>query len=551
MIRQIALCLSILCLATMLPAGAGEGASPDVLLHAQDHDDKWVHYGRNYGAWRYFPGDQINKETVKRLVPKWIHQTGVIGGGFEVSAATFDGKMFLTTPNSHLICVDARTGKRLWRYDHILPPVNLCCGPVNRGVAVHGNRVYWVTLDAHLMCFDADTGLQLWDRTVADYRESYSLTLAPLVVKDMAIVGIAGGEYGIRGFIDAYDVNTGEQVWRFYTTPGEGEPGNDSWGGDSWKTGGAPAWVTGTYDPELNWVFWGLGNPSPDFNGDVRPGDNLYSNSIVALDADSGKLQWHFQSTPHDVFDLDATSEPIIVDEEINGKLVKAVVQVNRNGFVYALDRTTGGFLYAKPYTKVTWADVGEDGIPRVKPAALNGMFTVCPGIFGGKNWPPASYSPLTHMIYTPDMERCATYIKMDVAFRRGLPYYGGVMLLEEARVSEGYVKAIDVRTGETKWSFQTPGGPNWAGTLATGGGLVFGGAPDGYLRAFDDTTGEVLWEFHAGSGIFAPPTSFTLDGKQYIGLACGWGQPAELIGINATETGGQGSAYVLFGLAD
>lgn len=521
----------------------------EMLLNAQDDPDAWLHYARNYASWRYAPMDQINRETVKRLTPKWVYQTGIQGGGFETSAVAHNGKMYITTPNSHLICVDARTGTPVWRYDHIMPPgVNLCCGPVNRGVAIKGNRVYWVTLDARLMCFDADTGLQLWDRVVADYRDSYSLTVAPLVVKDKVIVGIAGAEYGIRGFIDAYNIDTGELEWRFWTVPGEGEPGSETWEGNSWMNGGGSAWVTGSYDPEFNLVYWGIGNPSPDFNGDVRKGDNLYTDCIVALDADTGKLKWHFQAVPHDIFDWDGVSEPILVDEEIKGQKVKAVIQANRNGYLYALDRTNGKFLYASPYTKTTWAIMDDEGKPVINPELLKQkMIRVCPGIFGGKNWPPAAYSPKTHMVYIPDMERCSSYSSMEVTFRRGLPYYGGLLILDKEAESNGSLVAMDVRTGEQKWEFEM-GSPNWAGALTTGGGLVFAGAPDGYLRAFNDETGEVIWEFQTGSGVFAPPTTFMLDGKQVIGLASGWGQPAEGIGL-LTES--RGSAYYLFELMD
>lgn len=529
-----------------------KGVSNEMLLDAQDRPDVWVHYARNYAGWRYFPGDKINRDNVKRLTPKWAHQTAVLGGGFEVSAVLFDGKMYITTPNSHLICVDARTGKQIWRYDHEMPDgVNLCCGPVNRGVAVHGNRVYWVSLDARLMCFDADTGLQLWDREVDDYRDSYSLTVAPMVIRDMVIVGIAGAEYGVRGFIDAYNVRTGERLWRFYTIPGPDDPGGDTWEGNSWMNGGGSAWVTGTYDPELNLLYWGIGNPSPDFNGEVRKGDNLYTNCVIALNPDTGELAWHFQMMPHDIFDWDGVSEPILIDEVIDGKEVKALVQANRNGYVYALDRTNGEFLYASPYSKVNWAIIGEDGVPRIDPKVLaqEGEIYVCPGIFGGKNWQPASYSPDTHMMYIPDMERCSYYTTFDITFRRGLPYYGGWVRMDDERPAKGYIKAMDVRTGEIKWTFDTDV-PNWAGTLATGGGLVFGGAPDGHLRAFNDETGEVLWEFQTGSGIFAPPTSYEIDGKQYIGVASGWGQPAELEGFPISLTPG-GSTYYLFGLME
>ena len=547
-------CIAVLAGMVAISTGAGaqgKGVTQKDLLGAQDHTDKWVHYGRNYGAWRHVPLDKINKSNVNRLVPKWVFQTGISGGAFETSAISYEGKLYITTANSHLFCVDARTGVLIWRYDHALPPsVNLCCGPVNRGVAILGNRIYYTTLDARLLCLDADTGLVLWDRMVADYRESYSLTLAPLIVKDKVIIGISGGEYGIRGFIDAYDVDSGEQSWRFYTIPGEGEPGNETWGGDSWKTGGAPAWVTGTYDPELNLVYWGIGNPGPDWNGAVRPGDNLYSNSIVALNPDTGKLVWHFQSTPHDIFDWDATSEPIIVDEVIDGRMVKAVIQVNRNGYTYALDRTNGDFIYARPYTEVTWADLEKPGKPILREllARPGGMKYVSPGLFGGKNWPPAAYNPDTHYVYIPDMVRPTTFLTLDVVYRRGLPFYGGVPIFGPVEGATGHVRAVDVRTGEVKWTFETPGGPNWAGLLSTSAGIVFGGAPDGYLRAFDAETGDILWKYQTGSGTFAPPTSFELDGKQYIGLAAGWGQPFEAVGISATAGG---SAYFVFGLMD
>lgn len=527
------------------------GVTNEMLLDAQNRPDVWIHYAKNYEGWRHMPVDQINRENVKRLVPKWSYQTGVSGGGFETSAVLFDGRMFITTPQSHLICVDARTGKELWRYDHALPEgVNLCCGPVNRGVGILGNTVYWVSLDAHLMAFDAKTGLQLWDRTVADYRASYSLTLAPMVIDDMVIVGIAGAEYGIRGFIEAFDAKSGESRWKFYTIPGPGEPGSETWEGDSWMNGGGSAWLTGTYDPELDLLYWGVGNPSPDFNGDVRKGDNLYSNSILALRAKTGELVWHFQASPHDVFDWDGVSEPILVNETIKGREVKALVQANRNGYVYALDRTNGEFLYASPYSKATWAVMNEKGIPVLNPELMKSkQVHVCPGIFGGKNWQPAAYSPKTHMIYIPEMERCSTYSSLDVTFRRGLPYYGGTLVMDGLESAKGSVKAMDVRTGEIKWTFDTKL-PNWAGLLTTAGGLVFGGSPDGYLNAFNDETGEVLWRYQTGSGVFAPPTSYVIDGKQYIGLASGWGQPVEVESFGISVTQG-GTTYYMFGLME
>ncbi len=543
-------------------APASGGVTSQMLLDAQKQADVWINYNRNYAGWRYAPMDQINRETVKRLVPKWTYQTGIIGGGFETTAIVFPvtktddkGKtsavprMFITTPNSHLICLDPRDGKLIWQYDHVLPQgVNICCGPVNRGVAVLGNRVFYCTLDARLMCFEAETGTQLWDRQVIDFRESYSITLAPLVIKDKVVIGISGGEYGIRGFVAAYKAQTGEPIWTFHTIPAQGEPGSETWEGNSWMNGGGSTWVTGTYDPDLNLIYWGVGNPSPDFNGDARKGANLYTNCIVALNADTGKLAWFFQATPHDAFDWDGVSEPVLVDETIKGQAVKALVQANRNGYVYALDRTSGKFLYASPYSKVNWATMDKEGKPIINPEILKAkQIHVCPGIFGGKNWPPSAFSPKTHMIYIPDMERCATFTSMEVTFRRGLPYYGGVLQFDEDAAANGYVKAMDVRTGEIKWTYKA-GAPNWSGLLATGGGLVFGGAPDGFLRAFNDETGEVLWQYQTGSGLFAPATTFQLDGKQVVGIASGWGQPAEVLGLGTKQ---KGCAYFLFGLME
>ena len=516
------------------------GVTPETLLNAQRHGDAWIHYGRDYGALRYVPLDAINRGNVGTLAPKWIHDTQVSGGAFETSAIVYDGKMYLTTAKSHLICVDPRTGETIWRYDHKLPKgVRACCGPVNRGVAISGNRVYYTTLDAHLLCFDAHTGLLLWERTVVDYRDAYAMTGAPLIVKDLVIVGVAGGEFGIRGFVDAYNADTGAHVWRFYTIPGPGEPGNETWSGDSWAHGSGATWITGTYDPGLNLIYWGVGNPGPDFNGAVRLGDNLYTDSVVALDADTGKLAWYFQMSPHDNFDWDGVSEPMLIDEIINGQAVKAMVQVNRNGYLYALDRSDGRFLYAEPYSKVNWANIGENGVPVLKPELTGpGSVSVFPGLFGGKNCPPAAYSPKTHFVYIPDMERGSTYTPQEITWRRGLPYFGGRHVFDPMDKAHGYVKAVDVRNGALKWVFKTEGGPNWGGMLATGGGLVFNGDQSGLLRAFNDETGEVLWEYDVGEGIAAPPTSFELDGRQYLGLAVGW-----------RRSSGNPSRYILFGL--
>jgi alcohol dehydrogenase (cytochrome c) len=386
--------------------------------------------------------------------------------------------------------------------------------------------VYWVTLDAHLLALDAKTGKVLWDATVGDYTNAEALTVAPLVVKGKVIVGISGAEYGVRGFIDAYDANTGERVWRFYTVPAKDEPGGETWEGDSWMTGGGSAWVTGSYDPELNLIYWGTGNPAPDWNGEVREGDNLYTDSIVALDADTGKLVWYFQNTPHDVWDWDGVSEPILVDLPINGKMTKALLQVNRNGFFYALDRTNGKFLFAKPYCQATWLEkMDENGRPTPKKEALTseeGVW-VCPGVPGGKNWPPTAYNPQTNLVYAPVIEECGKYTSSKVFYRKGLPYLGSGMTRDETKDERwGHVTAIEASTGNIAWQYKTQY-PMWAGMLTIAGGLVFSGDPEGNFFALDAKTGERLWSFQTGSGIHASPITYMLDGKQYIAIASGW----------------------------
>lgn len=526
-------------------AANAQNVSTDILQNAQDYSDRWVTYGKNYGAWRYMPDAQINRDTVANLRPVWIKQNGVTGGAYEVTALVNDGRMYLTTANSHLIVVDPLSGDELWRYDHDFENVDLCCGPHNRGVGLYEDKVFWGTLDAHLLAFDAATGIQLWDAEVADHRESFSITGAPLVVKDMVLMGVGGGEYGIRGYIDAYDVNTGERRWRFYTTPAEGEPGNETWLGDSWKTGGAPTWVTGTYDPETDMVFWGTGNPWPDINNAVRAGDNLYSNSVVALDADSGDLRWYFQTSPRDEFDHDSTSEPMIIDEMYNGEMRKMIVQVSRNGHVYALDRMNGDFLYAGEYTRVNWSERDERGKPVLKQELYEPADTmVFPGLYGGKNWPPASYSPDTHMLYIPTTEWGTRFIRREGEARPGTMDLGGIP--EFDITGTGWVVAFDMLSGEIAWQKEMPGNFNWAGTLSTGGGLVFSGAPDGHVYAMNDETGEVLWKFQTGSGVYAPPTSFTIDGKQYIGIASGTKDPVTREGV---ATGISTGNYILFSL--
>jgi alcohol dehydrogenase (cytochrome c) len=538
--------LLVAVVATFALPGCGwledRGVTNKDLLAAQSRLGMWVHNGRDYAARRYSPDDQINRENVDRLEVVWKYDTGVTVGGFETSAIVFDDRIYITTAGNHLIRLDPATGKPVWEWKSGLRFRQ------NRGAAVFGKRIYMGTIDAHLMCFDVDTGLMLWDRIVGDDRAGYHLTGAPLIVDGKVIVGIGGAEEGIRGFIDAYDAETGKQVWRFWVIPAPGEPGSETWEGDSWVHGGGSAWLTGTYDPELHLLYWATGNPAPDFDGEARRGDNLYTNSIVALNPDTGGLVWYFQNTPHDLFDWDGVSEPILVDETIDGRPTKAIVQANRNGYLYVLDRTDGTFLSATPYTKVNWAIRDANGKPVMRPELVHAKVRhVWPGTVGGTNWPPKAYSPRTHLIYIPDIVRGATFTSQPAIYQRGLLYMGGFARYDDAP-AEGSIEAMDVRTGEIAWSFDTKG-PNWGGLLATAGGLVFGGAFDGNLRAFNDETGEVLWEFQTGTGVYAPPTTFRIGGKQFVGLASGYGFMGDATSGRPRQP--RQGLYYLFGLAE
>jgi alcohol dehydrogenase (cytochrome c) len=494
------------------------------ILGAQAPSDTWRTYGQNSQGWRYSELTEIDTRNVARLAPRWIFQTG-LGGGFQTTPLVFDGLMFIAGPSNHSWALDALTGRPVWHVRKAPPPkLNLCCGTVNRGFAVNGDKLFRVYIEGTLVALDAKSGSTLWATTLADYKQGYSATGAPLVVKNMVLTGIAGAEFGTRGFIDAYDVETGKRVWRFNTVAGEGEPGRETWAGDSWKSGGASTWITGTYDPELNLVFWGTGNPGPDMDGDVRRGDNLYSGSVVALDADTGKLKWHYQFTPHDVHDWDAISDPVVVDLTLDGKSVKAVIQANRNGFFYALDRTTGKVLRAKPYTKVTWADgIGADGRPHLIPGqdpTEEGTFA-CPGLGGGHNWQATAYSRQTGLYYFGSSENCHLFFKMKQTLTAGEWYQASTVEGRPKEHGTGAILAVDPTTGDTKWRFDLVSTPS-AGMLATAGGLVFTGDAQGYVIAFDARTGKVLWKFQTGGSVSAPPISYALNGKQYIAVASG-----------------------------
>jgi alcohol dehydrogenase (cytochrome c) len=530
-------------------AGPTGSVTEKDLLAAGENNSSWLMYGRTYDAHRYSPLDKINKKNVKGLIPVWTFQTGVLDG-FESTPLIIDGVMYITTPWNHAYAIDCKTGSQLWHYQKSLPEnLALCCDAVNRGFAALGDRLYMTTLDAHLVCLDRNTGEEVWDTEVTVngedgkeikqiYKLAYSATVAPLIVKDKVIMGISGAEYGIRGFIDAYDAKTGKRAWRFYTVPSPDDKAEHaqvaakSWEGKSWMTGGGSAWVTGTYDPKLNTLYWGVGNPSPDFNGDVRKGDNLYTCSILALNPDDGTYKWHFQASPHDLWDYDGVNEPVLVDIERDGKPVKALIQAHRDGYFYCLNRENGEFIYGKPFCEVTWTDrkKGADGLdektgrPFVNPDALptaKGV-RVCPGAAGGKEWNPMAYSPQTGLAYVPVINNCAKFTSGKAFYIKGQPYWGSSLTLIDNQAS-GSFKAIDVKTGKIKWEVATRS-PMVAGVLATAGGLVFTGDAEGYFTAYDAEDGKALWTFQCGSGHHAPPITYTLDGRQYIAVCVGWG---------------------------
>ncbi len=556
--------ISILLVALPLCAQAQNGkqsfnlklVTHERLLKGTADPSAWLMYGGNYQGWRFSPLKDINRQNVKKLSPAWIFQTG-IPGQLEASPVVADGILYMTASYNHLYALDAANGEPLWKYDHPLPDdMRVCCGPTNRGVAIADDKVFMGTLDARLVALDRKTGAVVWNTQIDEYANGYSATMAPLVVKGKVIVGIAGGEYGVRGYIDAYDVKTGERTWRRYTTPSEGEKGVETWAGDSWKNGGGPTWVTGSYDPEQNVLFWATGNTSPDWNGDAREGDNLYTDSVLALDPETGAVKWYFQFTPHDIWDYDGNTDLFLLNVERSGKTVKALAQPNRNGYLYVLDRTTGRYLHGVQYVdKLNWSKgLDESGRPIVNPQFVptsEGKEYICPGSEGGKNGSyTAAYSPVTKLMYVPVIESCWQMKKSAATFIQGIPFWGGGPGATQGddQSSYGHLSAIDPTTGAIKWRY-TDAYPLMGGTLTTGGGLVFTGNQDGYAMAFDDTTGELLWRFQTGAGVRGQPATYKIGGRQYVAVPSGGGGLAvSLAGENPLAS--KGSALVVFALA-
>jgi alcohol dehydrogenase (cytochrome c) len=491
------------------------------LLNASKEPQNWMTYSGDYSGQRFSQLNQINAANAGSLVAKWVYQTGATGK-LETSPLVVDGILYATAQDDRAFALDARRGRPIWLFQHPLPgDIRPCCGRVNRGLAILGDKVFMGTLDAHVIALDARTGNVVWDIAAADYKLGYSFTVAPLVVKDTVVIGVSGGEYGIRGFIDAYDVSTGARKWRLYTVPGPGEAGHETWEGDSWKVGGAPAWNTGTYDATTNQIFWTTGNPAPSNRGEGRAGDNLYSNSLLAVDADTGKLNWHFQFTKHDEHDWDATQVPVVIDS--GGKHL--IAQANRNGFFYVIDRSSGKLISANPYGKITWSDSKDsEGRPVAKKESsptLEGH-TVCPGALGTTNFMAPAYNTQTGLFYVTARDQCDIFSTAPQPYEAGHAYYGSAYFpSDEAEPYLGFLRAIDPTSGQVKWAFPHPS-PTWSGVLSTAGGLVFTGDAEGNFIALDASSGKPLWHFQMGGAVYAAPMAFAIDGKEYVAIAAG-----------------------------
>lgn len=509
----------------------------DRILGADKEPQNWLTYSGSLMSQRYSPLTQITPDNVKDLELQWVFQAHSLEK-FEATPLVVDGILYTVQAPNDVVAIDAVTGRVFWIYEYApSPEARVCCGRVNRGLAMLGDTLFMGTIDSHLLAIDSKTGKPIWNVTVAKGAAGYALTHAPLVIKDKVIVGVAGGEFGIRGFLAAYDARTGKQAWRFNTIPGPGEPGHETWAGDSWQHGGGSVWVTGSYDPQSNLTYWGIGNPGPDWNSDVRAGTNLYSDSVVALNADTGKLQWYFQFSPHDDYDYDAVQVPVLADMEWKGALRRVMLWANRNGFYYVLDRTTGEYLQGKPFAKVTWTTGLDDSgkpvrIPQAAPSREGTL--VFPGVQGATNWFSPSYSPHTGLFYIPTWENYSSvFNKLPAEYVEGRRYTAGAPrspvpslrgnLILNRTEAEGYgaIRAFDPKTGVRKWEFKMADVTS-SGVLTTASDLLFTGGREGYFWALDARTGAELWRANAGGDVASGPMTFSVDGRQYVSVSAG-----------------------------
>ena len=536
------------------------GVTYDRLLNAAKEPQNWLTYGGDYFSHRHSPLTQITPANVKSLNLAWMYQSPV-AGSWQATPVVVDGTMYLTQRQNDVVALDAATGRAFWVYRHTnSPDLVVCCGSNNRGVAILGETLFMGTLDAQLVALDTRSGRPIWKTAVADSKSGYSVTVSPLVVKDKVIVGVGGGEYGIRGFISAYDTRTGKELWKFYTVPGPGEPGHETWercppksasycDPDAWKHGGGSVWVTGSYDPDLNLTYWGTGNVGPDYAHEQRPGDNLYTASVVALDADTGKLKWHYQFTPHDRYDYDSVQVPLLADITFQGAPVKAMMWANRNGNFYVLDRATGKFLLGKPFVRVNWmSGFDANGRPIQTPQPA-GMPTY-PAIQGGTNWYSPSFSPRTQLMYVSAWEEQGQLFGASpLEYQEGRNFTGGVnqtfvpMAGEPTKAipgapaiqglirgpinnwtdaaGHGAILAIDPSTGSPKWKF-TMVDVTDSGIVTTASDLLIAGGREGYLQILDARSGALIWKSNLGAQIRQNPMTYAVNGKQYVAAIAG-----------------------------
>lgn len=502
--------------------------------------ENWLMYRGTYDSHGFSPLDQINSRNVKKLKPLWTLSTGM-REGHQSPPIVNDGYLFITTPHNHVMAVNAVTGDLIWRYVRELPEDQVQMHPTNRGVALYDDLVLMATADCYVVALDAKTGEVVWETLIEDYESGYYMTLAPLVASGKVMVGVSGGEFGIRGFVEALDAKTGEKVWKTYTIPAPGEPGSETWIGDSWKTGGVPVWITGSYDKETNLSYWGTGNGGP-WMGDTRAGDNLYATSVIAIDVQTGQIRGHHQYHWNDSWDWDEVSAPLLIDFSRKGELIKGLVHPGRNGYLWFLERSKGEIRYvdAQPYVK---QDVflsldpisGRPTYDESKKPKTGVGAHFCPSHWGGKDWPPAAFNPETRLLYVPANDNvCAFMIGEEIEYREGREFMGTdweesrLELTPEADSYIGELQAWHVDLRKKVWSYQFKN-QNWGPVLATAGNLVFlGGTSDRYFRAFNAKNGRLLWQQRTNSGITGVPSSFEVEGKQYIAVLSGWGVDAQ-----------------------
>ncbi len=500
------------------------------LNRAHEEPENWLTYYGAYRSWRYSPLDQVNRSNIRSLRAEWAFESGISDGGMQSAPVIVDGVMYVATAWNHVFALDAASGDQIWRYEYPKPEnFPVLYGPWSRGVAVAYGLVFIGTLDNHVVALDRATGEEVWRVEVENANQcGCNITSAPLVVKDLVITGVTGGDSAHRGYLNAFDARTGRHRWRFWTIPGPGEPGHETWEGDSWRYGGGSTWITGTYDPDLDLLYWPVGNPAADFYGEDRKGDNLYTDSVVALDPDTGELKWYYQQIPHDVWDYDTAYEIVLLDLEVNGAMRKTLLNPSKSGYVWLLDRTNGEFLAAWPLVETSnWIEgVGPGGelIGRNEPRAGVESF-ICPAIGGGRSWNHGAYSPDTGWFYSTGLEWCQTLTVRKESPQEGMAFFGGEfeMAHPKGREAWSHLSAYDPVTGDRKWQYEHKY-PLLASQLATGGGLVFTGDATGRFFALDAETGEELWSFRTGSGHRGSAVTYSVNGRQYIATPSGWG---------------------------